>query len=236
MIEKVYVGYWFWGRPSPEQLWLDLQELFAPDQAGLRPDHARGPGEVGGEPGPGARLSACLAFAAAVWLFPVAFAAHVLEEAPGFTAWARRHGSSRYTEADFIRNNALGLAMTIVGTTVVSRSPSRPAVFSYFAIVLTQQAVFNTLFHSGTTVAYREYSPGRTALAGFLPSVASCGWRGARPNLGPGPWAAGIAPSTPPPSSGRSTAVKSKLLLRDKKYADRSSSRCSYSSPLVGMP
>jgi peroxiredoxin len=26
-IEKVYVGYWFWGRPSPEQLWLDLQEL-----------------------------------------------------------------------------------------------------------------------------------------------------------------------------------------------------------------
>jgi peroxiredoxin len=26
-VEKVYVGYWFWGRPSPEQLWLDLQEL-----------------------------------------------------------------------------------------------------------------------------------------------------------------------------------------------------------------
>ena len=27
MIEKVYVGYWFWGRPSPEQLWLDLREV-----------------------------------------------------------------------------------------------------------------------------------------------------------------------------------------------------------------
>jgi peroxiredoxin len=26
-IEKVYVGYWFWGRPSPEQLWGDLGEL-----------------------------------------------------------------------------------------------------------------------------------------------------------------------------------------------------------------
>jgi peroxiredoxin len=26
-IEKVYVGYWFWGRPSPEQLWIDLQEV-----------------------------------------------------------------------------------------------------------------------------------------------------------------------------------------------------------------
>jgi peroxiredoxin len=26
-VEKVYVGYWFWGRPSPYQLWQDLQEL-----------------------------------------------------------------------------------------------------------------------------------------------------------------------------------------------------------------
>ena len=23
VIEKVYVGYWFWGRPSPYQLWVD---------------------------------------------------------------------------------------------------------------------------------------------------------------------------------------------------------------------
>jgi peroxiredoxin len=28
-IEKVYVGYWFWGRPSPYQLWQDLGELLA---------------------------------------------------------------------------------------------------------------------------------------------------------------------------------------------------------------
>ena len=27
VIEKVYVGYWFWGRPSPYRLWADLQEL-----------------------------------------------------------------------------------------------------------------------------------------------------------------------------------------------------------------
>jgi peroxiredoxin len=29
VVEKVYVGYWFWGRPSPQQLWLDLQDVFA---------------------------------------------------------------------------------------------------------------------------------------------------------------------------------------------------------------
>jgi len=26
-VEKVYVGYWFWGRPSIYQLWADLQEI-----------------------------------------------------------------------------------------------------------------------------------------------------------------------------------------------------------------
>jgi peroxiredoxin len=28
-IEKVYVGYWFWGRPSPYQLWADISELLS---------------------------------------------------------------------------------------------------------------------------------------------------------------------------------------------------------------
>jgi peroxiredoxin len=28
VIDKVYVGYWFWGRPSPYELWEDLGELF----------------------------------------------------------------------------------------------------------------------------------------------------------------------------------------------------------------
>ena len=29
VIEKVYVGYWFWGRPSPYQLWADLGQVLA---------------------------------------------------------------------------------------------------------------------------------------------------------------------------------------------------------------
>jgi peroxiredoxin len=28
VVDKVYVGYWFWGRPSPDQLWEDLGQLF----------------------------------------------------------------------------------------------------------------------------------------------------------------------------------------------------------------
>ena len=37
LIDKVYVGYWFWGRPSAEQLWADLGEVFARTKADFDP-------------------------------------------------------------------------------------------------------------------------------------------------------------------------------------------------------
>ena len=43
---------------------------------------------------------------------PAAFALHVLEEAPEFPAWARRHASPRYSHRDFVANNAFGFALT----------------------------------------------------------------------------------------------------------------------------
>jgi peroxiredoxin len=36
-IDKVYVGYWFWGRPSIYQLWADLQDLFRRTRADFDP-------------------------------------------------------------------------------------------------------------------------------------------------------------------------------------------------------
>jgi peroxiredoxin len=40
VIDKVYVGYWFWGRPSPYQLWADLQDLFRRTKADFDPTTA----------------------------------------------------------------------------------------------------------------------------------------------------------------------------------------------------
>jgi peroxiredoxin len=37
VIDKVYVGYWFWGRPSIYQLWEDLQDLFGRTKADFDP-------------------------------------------------------------------------------------------------------------------------------------------------------------------------------------------------------
>jgi Protein of unknown function with HXXEE motif len=95
-------------------------------------------------------------------MFPVAFALHVAEEAPGFTAWARRNASERYTQRDFVRNNALGLIGTIAATGIVLRQPPerRALGLAYYTLIITQQAVFNPVFHALTTVGYREYSPG----------------------------------------------------------------------------
>jgi len=36
-IDKTYVGYWFWGRPSIYQLWEDLQDLFRRTKADFDP-------------------------------------------------------------------------------------------------------------------------------------------------------------------------------------------------------
>ena len=41
MVDKVYVGYWFWGRPTPFQLWEDLQDLHRRIKADFDPTTER---------------------------------------------------------------------------------------------------------------------------------------------------------------------------------------------------
>jgi len=40
-VDKVYVGYWFWGRPTPFQLWEDLQDLHRRIKADFDPTTER---------------------------------------------------------------------------------------------------------------------------------------------------------------------------------------------------
>jgi hypothetical protein len=43
LIDRVYCGYWFWGRPCADQLWQDLRDLFRRTKADFDPttDEAR---------------------------------------------------------------------------------------------------------------------------------------------------------------------------------------------------
>jgi hypothetical protein len=102
-------------------------------------------------------------------LYPGLLAVHIAEEAPGFTRWAQRHASPRYTQRDFVQINAAGLASTVAAGELVRRSGNRALFFSWYTGVLTQQALFNPLFHAGTTVAFRAYSPGLVTSLALLP-------------------------------------------------------------------
>ena len=111
-----------------------------------------------------------LMFRSAVWLVPACFALHVLEESNGFTGWAQRHGRPDYSSADFVQINAAGLLLTGAATLAVTRWRGRRLFAAYYALILTQQALFNPVFHVGSTVVYRDWSPGTaTAVLLFLP-------------------------------------------------------------------
>jgi hypothetical protein len=111
-----------------------------------------------------------LHFRQAAWLFFAAFAVHVLEEAPGFTDWVNRYASEQYSSRDFVRNNAFGLLLSAGATLVVTRTSNRTVVFVFYSTILTQQALWNTGFHVGSTVAFSAYSPGLvTSVLAFLP-------------------------------------------------------------------
>jgi hypothetical protein len=58
--------------------------------------------------------------------------------------------------------------MPLAGTTLVTRTTDRRLVYPWYAAVLTRQALFNPVFHAGTTVAFREYSPGVATSPLFL--------------------------------------------------------------------
>jgi hypothetical protein len=100
-----------------------------------------------------------------------ALALHVAEEAggrDGFPAWARRNAWPGYRDRDFVAINASGLALTALAGAAVRREPRLYGL--WYAAIVSQQALWNPVFHLGTTIAYREYSPGLiTALALFPP-------------------------------------------------------------------
>jgi hypothetical protein len=110
-----------------------------------------------------------------------ALALHVAEEAPGFAAWARRNTWPGYHDRDFVFINAGGLALTALTGAAVRREPRLFGL--WYAAIVTQQMLWNPVFHLGTTVAYREYSPGLVTALTLFPVLW---WRETRRALASG--------------------------------------------------
>jgi hypothetical protein len=105
-----------------------------------------------------------------VWLCPLAFAAHVAEEAPRFTEWTRRHVNPDFTREHYLRVHAAGIFLN-VGLAALLWAFAPPwLVLLCFTASITPGFCCNVFLHLGASVACRSYSPGLvTALVLYPP-------------------------------------------------------------------
>jgi hypothetical protein len=105
-----------------------------------------------------------------VWLAPAVTAVHFLEERSHFADWARRHISSRYTDEHWRRIHALGMLSAVGFAALASWKPRPLPVFLFTALYLAPM-LFNLVFHAGTSVLYRSYSPGLVSALLLFPGL-----------------------------------------------------------------
>jgi hypothetical protein len=98
-------------------------------------------------------------FARAVWLAPVAYAVHFLEEYLGFPQWVAAHFSTVFSQARFQRNGIVFMATLVGLCLIVSRLRSKTTVL-LFLTYASGLFLHNGLFHLGATVFLQTYSPG----------------------------------------------------------------------------
>jgi uncharacterized protein with HXXEE motif len=106
-----------------------------------------------------------------VWLFPLAYVLHVLEELPRFTAWAIRYASPSFTMRDYLTVHVTGIAVAVAAPFIISYFSNRYVVLFFFAFVFTPAALLNILFHAGATVVFGVYCPGLITASTVYPTV-----------------------------------------------------------------
>ena len=112
-------------------------------------------------------------FTIAVWLCPIAFTLHVLEEHPRFTLWAQRYINPNFTRQHYLKVHLSGIVGFAISAFLLWLFPTQSLVFLFFAFMLTPAFFCNVFFHAGATLAYRSYSPGLiTAIVIYLPLYA----------------------------------------------------------------
>lgn len=111
-----------------------------------------------------------MSFRQSVWLFPLVYFLHVLEELPHFTNWARRYAAPGFTMRAYLTIHVIGIAVALLAPLVIWLFPNRIVIFLFFTIVFTPAVCFNILFHAGATAAFGVYCPGLiTALVLYPP-------------------------------------------------------------------
>lgn len=109
-------------------------------------------------------------FRQTVWLFPLAYVLHVLEEFPQFTNWAKSYATPRFTMRHYLMIHLIGIVVALLASLLIWFFPNRIVIFLFFTIVFTPAVCFNVLFHAGATAVFGVYCPGLiTALLLYPP-------------------------------------------------------------------
>jgi hypothetical protein len=103
-----------------------------------------------------------------LWLVPIAYFIHIIEETPRFVPWAKRYFSAPSTFAQFVLGNVIFMAYVLISVFIAISYPSE------WTLVLglsTAAWIFsNFLIHASFTLYTGEYSPGVvTASAIYAP-------------------------------------------------------------------
>ena len=120
---------------------------------------------------PKTKCASRLGFRQLVWLFPLAYVLHVLEELPRFTAWAIRYANPGFTMRDYLSIHLAGIAVAVAAPWAIKYFSNRLVIFAFFTFVFTPAAFFNIVFHVGATVVFGAYCPGLITALTVYPLV-----------------------------------------------------------------
>ena len=103
-----------------------------------------------------------------LWLVPLAFCIHIVEETPRFVPWAKRYISAPSTFAQFVLGNIIFMVYVLISVFLATAYPGR---WTLVLGVSTAAWIFsNFTLHAYYTLSSGEYSPGVvTAGAVYVP-------------------------------------------------------------------
>jgi len=105
-----------------------------------------------------------------LWLVPIAYFIHIIEETPRFVPWAKRYFSAPSTFAQFVLGNCIFMAYVLISVFLATIYPSE------WTLVLglsTAAWIFsNFLIHASFTLYTGEYSPGVVTASALYAPVA----------------------------------------------------------------
>lgn len=108
-------------------------------------------------------------FTKLIWLFPIIYLLHIIEESNGFTEWVTHTLGGEITLKRFLINNSAFMLVNI-GCCYLAMRIQKPWTTFVLFFWVTAQEFWNFFFHIYTTVQFKAYSPGYyTAIFLYLP-------------------------------------------------------------------